>query len=1742
MSFSVVDTAVIDLRLDDNVTEPLARAVEEAKAEVEALGRTKAKIRVDADTEKARAELKLLQKELDSAAAKQKAYQKLVDEAEGSKKGGYATALKNAKTQADAARQEVKDQRDIVQAYQQKGRAIQLIGREVEKTLQDEAKAQKDATTAVKDAAKAADDARNADLKRAQGIQKIVSLQKSYADSQKKLNDLQKAYSRAQGSDKVRVKLDTARALADMEVLREQLSLLGDKPIDIKTDVSTSGRGVSLLKSITGGDDPRLIRNIGNEISDLGNKLKSARVNVGPFSSSLGAVLAIGTALTPVITGLIGALGALVAVTGAGLAGGIGLAAAGMTGFGLATIGVIAAVKPFISEVGKAKQYQDTLTAAIDKYGKGSKQANAAQKVFNTEMKTVPKTVQDTVKGFHDLDTEWKKATQNVASRDVGKIIGEGLKTAQSDLGFFARDTNKALDSITSGVTKIFTQLRGEDKAPLANIFGNFDSSIKPVLDAFSHLGDAFLRVTSSFSNFLPGLAKGFDSWAKGIDSAAKKSDGFANGVRTMVGAFRDLGHFIGAAAGFLLSFFKAGVGPGAGLLDRMTDSLHKLTDQMNTTSGQSKLTDFFERSVTTTVQLWAALLPLISAFVQFGQATAPAADIMLKILSAFTKLTALVVGWKPIQLVVGGALGLLAISKFTSILREAVGLSATLARNLGSFVTAGGSLSNRWASSFGAGNTAALTEAGGVLTSAGEALAASAAELSGAAASISEGSAAGAVTRTAEGAAPVVGAEAAEGAGIVAAGGEAEAAVGGVGSALLEFATGPVGLAIGGIAALTGALVLLGHSTDNGKQAVDTGRKNIQAGKNNPAFSAGAAGNQPIGGSVSNQEAVNKAAAAYYKLLDSGKGDTAAAKAALDTYNQALATQNTGLQDAQRFQKSVNDGVKQQVATATGTQVKAQDAVNKAQEQYNKDLKNSKEGMLGGGTARENLANDLKNLHKEQTDLNTVNKQALTLANQNAAAKLNEQRQLNGVLPVAKRYAQSVGDLTRTLASAGPAGARALKQLTDIPDPSKIVAVSKAFNNLTTAADRKVAIKIIADTADPEKAIAKLNALELKEKILKLLSTGGDNAIAAIAKINGKPLPAKVLHLLGNATDALSKHNQVAALQDVMKALRILGDDSSAMDAIGAVNGALGSLPSSKTISINTVYTSIFKQVGNSPRGHATGTNIIGYQTGVTPALAAVQTRAARIAEGKPTRRTQGGVYGAPTYLVGEENRPEFVISTNPAYRQKNVQYIKQAASLFGGHVEGFATGRGNFQTDKKPKPKPKHHTAFKNSVYDLPPKDRIGGVGTEDISNAISASQTKVSNDNSAVSKANQRVNTDNSAIKRYSGLKKPSALEKRDLANAKKDLGPANKALSGAKSRLSGDKGTLKKLNGILNSANDYIQKFTNIENEISGVGALMDAAAANPNDTASGVNPLSGNFVENKTWDYWRGIENQLEKQHTTLLRAAWSDTKKRVGKVDSSVAVGYVKTLAAALSQSIADQETIAESTDPNATGADTLTSTPESLSDFLQVISYGGQEADQALSALSNQYNNDQIGALQNPGNPAFIQAQQNDQAALVSFYQNVYKQAQGWTNPTYPGGLRPDPALLSEISGDLLGALQDQQSTATSLLGPSQAQLTGTALSDLYTNYGGNTANLLLGAAMGMSPTDMGNALAGGQAASAALSGQAASAASAGIVGGSGTSTAPGNTIMQTNNFSQPPEDPHIFAKNIHWELDSLA
>lgn len=693
------------------------------------IGRERAVVKVKYDLQDAKkqlAEARGLESDLAAAVSER---EKAIKKADASAKGGYTAALNRERAALKAAEDHVSGIKSEVDAldklYTQETRLQeqqkindrvvaareQARKRNAQEKLRETQTQSREEAAASRQAAKIARDAEAARAKEMRDRQQIVALQKRELDTRDRANRLAKVEGRMQGSDRIRARVDTDAAVRDMLALRAKLEALNARPIAIKTKTESQGIGHKALDffGFTADDN---IKDLSTRIKDMASGAKNARVNIGFLSTSV-AGLAIGLAtLAPIITGLVGALGALVAVTGSALAGALGVASAGAAGFGMAAIGMFAAVKPLVNQFAMAHQATTAYNLAIAKYGENSKKGQAATKVFNNEMKSMPPLVRNTVTSFHQLSSEWKKLTSANTNKALANIFGETFHTIRSDMGFFAKDTNQTFNQVAVGWKQLMTQFRSKGaQQGMDTIFQNFNKTIPTIADAVSHLADAFGRIVVNFSTHLPGLMKGFDKWATNFDNASKKTSGFSHGVDQAVHSMQSMGHLAQALTKFLISFFKGGVEPGTHLVDDMTKGLDKLTKQMNTTAGQSKLTDFYTRSIKTTKELWAALLPLISAFVQFSQAVAPLATVGLTLVGWFTKFVALAAGFAPLKYFGGFLLGVSIIGRLTSNLRGAVGLVGTLFGRINEIRRMEGGLFNfgNWKSTAGGSEAAKI-------------------------------------------------------------------------------------------------------------------------------------------------------------------------------------------------------------------------------------------------------------------------------------------------------------------------------------------------------------------------------------------------------------------------------------------------------------------------------------------------------------------------------------------------------------------------------------------------------------------------------------------------------------------------------------------------------------------------------------------------------------------------------------------------------------------------------------------------------------------------------------------------------------------------------------------------------------------------------------------------------------------------------------------------------------------------
>jgi hypothetical protein len=309
--------------------------------------------------------------------------------------------------------------------------------------------------------------------------------------------------------------------------------------------------------------------------------------------------------------------------------------------------------------------------------------------------------------------------------------------------------------------------------------------------------------------------------------------------------------------------------------------------------------------------------------------------------------------------------------------------------------------------------------------------------------------------------------------------------------------------------------------------------------------------------------------------------------------------------------------------------------------------------------------------LREEYAQLNAAANRA---ANAQAAAALNVKRAYLNLAPVLGAAKQQLGALARQ--NRGLSARIAVKF--DAPKDVGRVAAN-ASRALRAGAPARIVTKIIADSKSAEQAIARINRVVFALKRVPIVQQGGDRAIAILERLKGTKLTKKEQQIAERGgPKVLQLLQKLLGFRIPDKAFTVKANDQASR-VLGSVIGQLNSIDGRVANSyVRTHYSST--RSGPTPfagqKGAAGGVFAAGGSTGSTPDQNRIE-RAANEAALRQTRDIRGGgVVNRPTYLTGEENRREIVISTNPAYRRQNLAYLRQAARSLGSDVISAASG----------------------------------------------------------------------------------------------------------------------------------------------------------------------------------------------------------------------------------------------------------------------------------------------------------------------------------------------------------------------------------------------------------------------------------------------------------------------------------
>lgn len=1166
------------------------------------------------------------------------------------------------------------EQRDIARterantvAQAQKQREVQrterLAQREMEKTKRVQERA---AAVAERIRTRAERDAQRAAELRQREINAIPKMQRQYVELAQKIERLNQTRGKVRHDEKARllVSLKVEEAAADMKALKETLERIGS-PIDLEVDIHP-GRdaGLALRKALMTGRDrngirgamhdagvlagasfvngfggfvqrnltPRsILKNVGGGLSAVGSKiahslgnLSDMTVRLGPFTATIRQAFVGLSILAPVLLDVVGALGSLVGVVGSAALGlgALGIAAGGGAALGLGGMGLV--IKDVAQEFQAAKKATKAYDDAVMKFGKNSDKAGKKLDELKSVMGHVSDETVNQFRAAQGLGEAWDKATKP-AHALVWKSIGQALQTATSLMPMFAKNTNESMTVAEKSTTKWMKALRSpEGKAVLDTMMDNFRRSLGPILDGLGQFAAYIGKVGAEASKYLPALSRTFRNWAADLNSTADGSKNFQNRIKGIVDSTKSLGRFLMSAGRLMKAFFGGGVEAGRSFTDSMTTTMDRWTAFLNTVEGKNQLSNFFEEAVRGTKALWNTLAPLVSSFVRWAAGIAPFVRVFFEGASAVSKLVAEILkltGLRTPLLALITTLGALwSINKIGAATRAVVGFSQAL-MGLGRAQAASG----------------AMGAAGGVMGAGGVARAGA--------------QVATATTRL----------------------GRFRTAASGAILAATGLSAAGLGIAVG-VAVAVGAIFKLSTRTlefqKHGQAAAQAARDWRKEVENMPQL------HEDTASAVldSEQAAIRltEAQKNVNKLQAEGKTKTEEYKQAVLDVKQAQLDQNSAARRSLDTQKVSIAAAKRETAAAKRRVDEAKKALDA------KEHPGIGGAFLSNITGFRNLRNDLTSNKKQMRELEVAQARYRREQELSVLAAMNQSRALRGLGPIARAAAKSLS-MVQKLGGSTLATQISVKYR-DAGDAGRVAA---SANRALQAGVKPATIRFVVQNAKTaEDAIKRINSLEIKAKLVTILTKGGREAVTTLERIIGRRLTQKEQRIVERGgKDVLGRLGQIQGRSLARKIQDII--DNGGGNVLGILRAINSTQLRDKKQTVTIVTNKITKatdQIGDAL------TNIVSGKKKAAGMRAGTRTGAALIGE--------GGAHewrvNARTGQAYRTNGPEFtrlgtndaIIPTEDRYKSRGREIFKAIARDLG--IDQFAKGK---KTKKAPK-----------------------------------------------------------------------------------------------------------------------------------------------------------------------------------------------------------------------------------------------------------------------------------------------------------------------------------------------------------------------------------------------------------------------------------------------------------------------
>jgi len=351
------------------------------------------------------------------------------------------------------------------------------------------------------------------------------------------------------------------------------------------------------------------------------------------------------------------------AMTALGIAGSAGgaLGGAGLLGLGAAgtmAVGAGSDMGVMTSAIADTKTLSadyTSLAQAVGVYGKNSAQAHQAQAQLNYDMKNLgPGTKYEAqlAQQANALNTLWDQTTGHARLLSV-QILDQVLSLASQMMPMVVSAAQRNLAIIDNDIRPLFTWLKGPEGIQIwSDLENQFATNLPTAIGAFNQGVELLLRTTQIASQYTGGFTQHLDDLFKRLNS---ENNGQLDAeISKLIGDFELWRHFVDALIIDIARLFSNDVGTGASIISELTQMLDKLGLWEQSVHGRQDLMTIFTVHKAEIDQLLQVLPLLVNAYMPLYMTLAPA------LTTAFTTVAKAIIDVvKAIEEIPGGALAL---------------------------------------------------------------------------------------------------------------------------------------------------------------------------------------------------------------------------------------------------------------------------------------------------------------------------------------------------------------------------------------------------------------------------------------------------------------------------------------------------------------------------------------------------------------------------------------------------------------------------------------------------------------------------------------------------------------------------------------------------------------------------------------------------------------------------------------------------------------------------------------------------------------------------------------------------------------------------------------------------------------------------------------------------------------------------------------------------------------------------